>query len=259
MDRNEIYGDGVNIAARLESLADPGGICISEAVRDAVGTQLAFSYEFMGEQTVKNISKPVRAYRVVLEPVNQPNKTAPIGRRRQQHQLKVMLQTCVESKHGQVIYLRGAAGIGKTWLLETLQTLAHAQNFSCHIVQALGFGNGKDQDVIRALVRSLLQLRPDSDNEQTWTAARQALQAELLTSDQQVFLNDLLDLPQPTEWHPIYEAMDSDTRQQGKQTLLCHLVSRLSQQQPLLLAVEDIHWVNAAYPRLSGQPSQHCQ
>ncbi len=65
-DRGDIYGDGVNIAARLESLADPGGICISDAVRSAVGKKLDLAYDDMGEQEVKNIAEPVRAYRVLI-------------------------------------------------------------------------------------------------------------------------------------------------------------------------------------------------
>ena len=66
-DREEIYGDGVNVAARLEALAEPGGICISESVRTAIGKQLPLHYEFLGEQSVKNISSPVRAYAVRSE------------------------------------------------------------------------------------------------------------------------------------------------------------------------------------------------
>jgi len=66
-DRDDIYGDGVNVAARLESLAEPGGICISDAVRTAVGKKLDFNYENLGEQEVKNIADPVRAYKVTLE------------------------------------------------------------------------------------------------------------------------------------------------------------------------------------------------
>ena len=65
---DRIYGDGVNIAARLESLADPGGICVSKTAFDQIETKLPFGYEFLGEQTVKNIARPVGAYRVVLEP-----------------------------------------------------------------------------------------------------------------------------------------------------------------------------------------------
>jgi adenylate cyclase len=67
VDRNDIYGDGVNVAARLESLADPGGICISESARTAVGQKLPFAYEFLGGRAVKNIAEPVRAYRVLLD------------------------------------------------------------------------------------------------------------------------------------------------------------------------------------------------
>jgi TolB-like protein len=65
-DRGDIYGDGVNVAARLESLADAAGVCISGAVHDAIGMKLPFDYEWMGEQQVKNIANPVRVYRVSL-------------------------------------------------------------------------------------------------------------------------------------------------------------------------------------------------
>jgi adenylate cyclase len=77
VDRDDIYGDGVNIAARLESLADAGGICISESVYSALGSKLPLDYEFMGEQTVKNIAEPVRAYRVLFHPVAQKSAQIP--------------------------------------------------------------------------------------------------------------------------------------------------------------------------------------
>jgi TolB-like protein/class 3 adenylate cyclase len=62
-----IYGDGVNIAARLEGLAEPGGICISGAVHDQVQSKLDLRSEDLGEQSVKNIPKPVRVFRVTIE------------------------------------------------------------------------------------------------------------------------------------------------------------------------------------------------
>ncbi len=74
-DSGDIYGDGVNVAARLQGLAEPGGICISDAVRSAVGRKLDLGYEFMGEQEVKNITEPVRAYRVLLEPDKREGST----------------------------------------------------------------------------------------------------------------------------------------------------------------------------------------
>jgi class 3 adenylate cyclase len=57
---DDIFGDGVNIAARLEALAEPGGICVSRVVRDQVRDKLDFAFEDLGEQQVKNISRPVR-------------------------------------------------------------------------------------------------------------------------------------------------------------------------------------------------------
>ncbi len=80
VDRDDIYGDGVNIAARLEGLADTGGICISESVYSAIGNKLPLDYEFMGEQTVKNIGEPVRAYRVLFYPSEKrPRRTVKLA------------------------------------------------------------------------------------------------------------------------------------------------------------------------------------
>ena len=62
----DIFGDGVNVASRLEALAEPGGICVSRVVRDEVRDKLAFSFEDMGERQVKNIARPVRVHRILL-------------------------------------------------------------------------------------------------------------------------------------------------------------------------------------------------
>ena len=67
-EAERIYGDGVNIAARLEGLAEPGGICISRTVYDHVKNKLELGYEYLGEHSVKNIAEPVRVYRVLMEP-----------------------------------------------------------------------------------------------------------------------------------------------------------------------------------------------
>jgi adenylate cyclase len=65
-DGGTINGDGVNIAARLESLADPGGICISGAAYEQVKKRLDVGFEYLGEKSVKNIAEPVSAYKVLL-------------------------------------------------------------------------------------------------------------------------------------------------------------------------------------------------
>jgi adenylate cyclase len=67
-EEGRIYGDGVNIAARIESLSEAGGVCISWSAFDFVGKKLPLGYEYLGVHTVKNIEKPVRVYRVLMEP-----------------------------------------------------------------------------------------------------------------------------------------------------------------------------------------------
>jgi adenylate cyclase len=76
---DDIFGDRVNIAARLEALAEPGGICVSRVVRDQVRDKVEFGFEDLGEQQVKNISRPVRVYRVRdrAVPVEHPRLASP--------------------------------------------------------------------------------------------------------------------------------------------------------------------------------------
>ncbi len=68
LEKGRIYGDGVNIAARIEGLAEAGGICISGTVYDQVENKLPLTYEYLGEKPVKNIKKPIRAYQVRFDP-----------------------------------------------------------------------------------------------------------------------------------------------------------------------------------------------
>jgi class 3 adenylate cyclase len=67
IDEADIFGDGVNVAARLEGLADPGGICVSRIVRDPVRDKLGFGFEDLGQRQVKNIARPVHVFRIPLD------------------------------------------------------------------------------------------------------------------------------------------------------------------------------------------------
>ena len=68
-DDNRIFGDGINIAARLEGIAEPGGICVSGKVRDEIDGKLDFAYDDMGDRQLKNIARPVRVYSIRLNAV----------------------------------------------------------------------------------------------------------------------------------------------------------------------------------------------
>jgi adenylate cyclase len=76
IQEDDIFGDGVNVAARLEEIADPGGICVSYAVRDQLGLRMDVQFEDLGEQAMKNIARPIRAYRVRWEETAAPAEAA---------------------------------------------------------------------------------------------------------------------------------------------------------------------------------------
>ncbi|MBV8133333.1 MAG: tetratricopeptide repeat protein [Alphaproteobacteria bacterium] len=109
IDESDIFGDGVNVAARLEALAEPGGICVSRMVRDQVRDKLALSFEDMGEQQVKNIARPVRAYRVVTDAAMRLAITAAPGRRRR------VLRRVIAAGTAALVLL--AIGATASWLL----------------------------------------------------------------------------------------------------------------------------------------------
>ena len=148
LDEGDIYGDGVNIAARLEALAEPGEICVSRVVRDQVQDRLDIAFEDRGEQRVKNITRPVHVFRIPL--AGQVRSSAPrteqtgsegaprgtfasapadvfIGRK---HELEILRSAFEDATggRGRMVMLAGEAGIGKT---RTAQELA---------VQAAGEG-----------------------------------------------------------------------------------------------------------------------
>ncbi len=80
VEGDDIYGDGVNIAARLESLAEPGGICISRSVHTQIRGKIDLEFEDLGERVVKNIPEPIRVYRVLVEGSEAPATTPSIGK-----------------------------------------------------------------------------------------------------------------------------------------------------------------------------------
>ncbi|HEV8677864.1 MAG TPA: adenylate/guanylate cyclase domain-containing protein, partial [Stellaceae bacterium] len=109
-EANDIFGDGVNVAARLETLCEPGGICISRAVRDQVRDKLPVAFADLGEQTVKNIARPVRAFGLTAEaiaaaPELAPGSTAPPRRR-----IRTWLAAAVAA-----IVLAGGIGAAGWW------------------------------------------------------------------------------------------------------------------------------------------------
>ena len=238
-----VTGDSVNLASRLTDLAAADEILISDTVRRALLDRL--DCVEVGELAIRGHLGPVKAWRLLG--LRDPSRSARqrfVGRRQELHQLESILADCLRSGRGQTVYIRGEAGIGKTRLLEEIQAAAARMGFAAHSGLVLSFGMGAEQDAIRSLVRSVLDLSATSAQDEREAATQRTIESGLLSADRCVYLNDLLNIQQPRELRSLYDAMDSAVRNRGKRETVAELVARVSQERRRLLAIEDLHWAD---------------
>jgi class 3 adenylate cyclase/tetratricopeptide (TPR) repeat protein len=239
-----VTGDTVNLAARLEGLAKAGQTLVSGVVQ--LRTAGLFEISALGPQSLKGIEQPVSVWRIDAEAETGrlSHVTQFVGRRSELGQCRAILSEVAATGEGQTILLRGPAGIGKTRLADQVATAAREAGFSVHRSLVLDFGSGKGQRAIPALVRSLIGLPHSSTKEDRARAADEAFAAGAYAEAERVFLNDLLDLPQPLELRRIYDAMDDATRRGGRRELVAGLVIWASRTAPRLILIEDLHWAD---------------
>jgi class 3 adenylate cyclase len=245
-----IVGETPNLAARLQALAEPNTVVVAQGTRRLAGGK--FEYCELGRHSLKGFGEPVPAWRVVSANAEESrsealrsNRGPLVGRRLELEQLRAVLSACRTDGRGRAVYVRGEAGIGKTRLLEALLSIAREQGFACHTGLVLDFGTAAGRDAIGALARDLLGLRPNASDDSV-AALLRAFVSGLVERDDEVFLNDLLQVPQPIALRAEYDAMDNRTRAEGKRRTIVRLVERSSRLQPRVLAVEDLHWADIA-------------
>lgn len=239
-----VLGDSVNLAARLVAAAAPGETLIADGVYRAVSGRSVC--DALGERLFKGIEGPVRVWRlrgISGEPAT-TSRSPFVGREAELEQFKGILGACLSRRGGQVVYVRGEAGIGKTRLVEELRRVAAAQGFAIHRALVLDFGMGKGQDPIRAIVRSLVGLAAGADAAERHAAAARAVATGAVAAERLMFFYDLLDLPQSGEWRALYEAMDNAARNRGKRVLVAALVGDACRRGPTVIVVEDLHWAD---------------
>ena len=239
-----VTGDSVNLASRLNDLAGSGETLVSDAVFRDVGDQV--DCDEVDNVTVKGFERPIRIWRVnSLRGADiQQNLRPFVGRLAELRQFAGAIEACRETGSGQTIYVRGEAGIGKTRLVEEFRAIAEAREFAYHTGLVFDFGVGRGQDAIRVIVRSILAVASSDDEVTRFAAVKRAVNDGLVEADQEIYLNDLLDLPQPTEFAAIYNAMDNATRNRGRQSTVAVMLKAAAKHQPVLIAIEDIHWAD---------------
>lgn len=239
-----VLGDSVNLAARLVAAAGPAQTLISDGVYRALsGRGLC---EALGEIALKGLAAPVNVWRlrgITAEPAS-ATRSSFVGRQAEIEQFRSIINACLGRRGGQVIYVRGEAGIGKTRLVEELRGIAEAKGFAAHRALVLDFGVGKGRDPVSALLWSLLGLSPASDAGERRRAAERLIDAQVIAADMQMFLHDLLDLPMTGEWRALYDAMDNAARNRGRRALTAAIAENESRDRPTLLIVEDLHWAD---------------
>ena len=238
-----VTGDSVNLAARLTDLAAANQTLASDSVRRALGER--FEGESLGEQLIEGLSEPVTVWRLSGIAEDRPPLLRPfVGRRPEQERFEAAIAGCLETGVGEIVVVRGEAGVGKTRLLEEFERIATENGFAVHTGLVLDFGTAKGQDAIRALVRSLLSIAPNSGKEARSDALERAIANGLLEEERRVYLNDLLDLEQTPALRGLYDAVGNDTRNQGKRETVAALAQAICQGEPLLLKIEDLHWAD---------------
>jgi class 3 adenylate cyclase/tetratricopeptide (TPR) repeat protein len=239
-------GDAVNLGARLVSLAQPGETILSGAAHRAV--EHLCSAESIGEVTVKGFDRAVGAWRLLAlrQPGAAAQRTPLIGRTVELGQFRALCEACREERAGQIVLVRGEAGIGKTRLVEEFEAAAAAARFATHKGLTLDFGMSRSQDTIGRIVASVLDCAAISDAAARSQALTQALASGLVAGDEAMFAADHLSVPLPDELKAVYEGMDNVTRTQQRRQFVVRLLQRAAERQPQLVAAEDIHWADDA-------------
>jgi len=238
-----VHGDSVNLAARLVALAGPGQTLVSDAVYRALADHAQF--DALGATPVKGFDKPVAVWALRSLAADSVSMRTPfVGRKLELEQFSGILGACKTGTSGQVVVIRGEAGIGKSRLLGEMLRIARDRGFDAHRTLVFDFGTGKGQDAIRTLVGDLLGVATAATQDERRAARDRALELGLVAADQALFLDDLLGVVLATDARSLYDAMDNSRRNLGKRQALSALIMNSSRRKPLVTAIEDVHWAD---------------
>jgi class 3 adenylate cyclase/tetratricopeptide (TPR) repeat protein len=237
-----VTGEAANIAARLLEKAISGETLVSDAVYKA--TSHVLSYESLGPLALKGVGHPVDAWRLTGARSSAPEANALVGRRSEIGQFRALLEACVNGVSGTALLIRGEAGIGKTRLLDELQSIAAGSGMSCTSGFVLDFGTERGHGAVRTVIAGLLGLGSEATLDAAERAINTVVREGWLEVDDALYLRDLLEMSQPEIRRKQYEAMDASARAHGKERVIAALAKASADNRPLLIAIEDVHWAD---------------
>ena len=240
-------GPTVPLAARMEQSAVAGTVLMTASTRALAGNFIETDEH--ASVTVKGISEPVVVHQLrnILSAADSSIRSTRhpfVGRRVELAQFRSLLDSCLDTGHGQTVYVRGEAGIGKSRLVEEITIIAQQCGLQSHKALVLDFGAGIGQEAVPALMRSFLGIKAGSGKEQREAALKQAENDGIADPEQRVYLNDLLDLTQSLELRTLYDAMNAEVRSAGKRAAMSNVLTKLAARQRLLVVIEDLHWAD---------------
>jgi class 3 adenylate cyclase/tetratricopeptide (TPR) repeat protein len=237
-----VTGEAANVAARLLDRAAAGETLVSDTVYQA--TQHVAAYEAIGPLQLKGLSLPVNVWRLTGARRAALATHVLVGRRSELGQIRATLDACVNGSSGNALLIRGEAGIGKTRLVDELQSIAAASGMRSHTGLVLDFGTSRGHGAVRTVVAGLLGLARDPTADAVEDAIEAARLGTQMEEDDALYLRDLLEVPQLESTRALYQAMDAGARTQGKERVVTALVQASANLLPLLVTIEDIHWAD---------------
>src|SRR5229473_470017 len=237
-----VTGEAANIAARLLEKAVSGETLVSDDVYQA--TNHVVSYQLLGPLALKGVRHSVEAWRPTGIRSSAPETHALVGRRSELGQFRAVLDACVNGATGTAVLIRGEAGIGKTRLMDELQSIAAASGMSCTAGFVLDFGTTRGHGAVRTVVAGLLGLGSEVTPDIAECAIDEILKDGRLQADDALYLRDLLEMSPPETMRKHYEAIDAAARTHGKERVVTALAKASADSRPLLVTVEDVHWAD---------------
>jgi len=235
-------GQPVNLAARLCDLAVSGEILVSSEIADAAGD--SFQLDPRGSHAIAGFEEPVPVWSLSgpRAASNEERRLPIVGRDRELRQVLASLDSCVESRRGQIVHLRGEAGIGKSRLSDEILHIAQGRGFTAVRVANPSFGSGEERHVARMLLARLVGVEGEPDAAALSSALVGMLRSGRIEAVYEGIAYDLAGLPVPAPVSSLFAALDAEGRRLGRERLLASLAAARAAATPLMLIVEDLHW-----------------